>query len=158
MVAVTPAAVLAAVPKLALADLERLAEAVGQAIKAKRAPPPPPAPVDPAPACPHCQTADPWRWGSAGGTRRWRCRGWPYYGGIGFGGFIGGGFHHDFHDHDFRDRDFQGVRHAGSFHAGGHFGGGSVPWRPGDRRRRGRSLYLRRTVGAALDKVNLAKR
>jgi transposase-like protein len=73
MVAVTPAAVLAAVPKLDLADLERLAEAVGQAIKAKRAPAP--APAGPGPACPHCGVADPWRWGATGATRRWRCRG-----------------------------------------------------------------------------------
>ncbi len=74
MVPLDAATLVAALPNLGTADLERLVKEVERAIQARRAGPTASG-ATPRPQCRFCRAGDPWRWGSTGGVARWRCRG-----------------------------------------------------------------------------------
>lgn len=69
MVGTDVEAILNALPTLPLADLRRIGEAAELAAKALT-----PKAVKDLPDCPRCGAGDPYRWGSAAGSSRWRCK------------------------------------------------------------------------------------
>jgi transposase-like protein len=72
MLPLDTATLVAALPNLCTADLERLIKEVERTIETRRAKK---APASSRPLCIFCRTRNPVRWGSAGGVARWRCRG-----------------------------------------------------------------------------------